>query len=223
MNKWEMMSVARALVALSCLLPAGCMTSRGVSSVNAPGDVSRPVTARCYRIAQIQERMPNGQMANVHSNRRMREMLDEADELDELSSFVPGVFADDGIPVVVTFANWRTVFKPDWTMVPCFLTLGICPYFQHEESHSDVVVTRDDGQGGSVSFSYDECDDWKISILFAFGSIPYSEKTITKNEFQAVGHGDVLSKSLLEGIGKGIAVVLSDLEKGPSRKDVQSK
>ena len=213
MNKKKTVSVVRALIALACFLSAGCMTSRGISSVNAPGDVSRPVTARCYRIAQIQERMPNGQMANVHSNRRMREMLDEADELDELSSFVPGVFADNGIPVVVTFANWRSVFKPDWTMVPCFLSLGICPYFQHEEISGDVEVSLDADPSAKVSFSYSESEDWKISFLFALGSVPYEERVIGRNEFQACGHGDVLSRAHLAGLAHGIAAALAELER----------
>ena len=213
MNKKKTVSVVRALIALACFLPAGCMTSRGISSVNAPGDVSRPVTARRYRIAQVQERMPNGQKANVHSNRRMREMLDGADDLGELTSFVPGVFADDGIPVVVTFYNWRSVFKPDWTMLPCFLTLGICPYFQHEEFFGDVEVSLDADPSAKVSFSYVEKEDWKISFLFELGSVPYEERVVGRNEFQACGHGDVLSKAHLEGLAHGIAASLAELER----------
>lgn len=213
------MVASRVLIALACLLLAGCMTSRGISSVNAPGDVSRPVTARRYRIAQVREKMPNGQMANVHSNRRMREMLDGADDLDELASFVPGIFTDDGIPVVVTFSNWRSSFKPNWTMLPCFLTLGICPYFQHEEFFGDVEVSLDADPSANVSFSYVEKEDWKISFLFELGSVPYKERVVGRNDFQSCGHGDVLSKAHLAGLAHGIAASLAELE----RRGVKNK
>ena len=208
---------------LLAVVLSGCMTSRGLCTIHVNGDARRTETKSHYAISQIREQTEDGRSVAVHSNWRMCEMLDGPRAVAELMSYAPGTFAENGVPVTVTFRNWRKAAPLHWSVVPCMLTLGICPYFQHEESHSDVIVTRDDGRGGNVSFSYDESDDWKISILFAFGSIPYSEKTITKNEFQAGGHGDGLSKSLLEGIGKGIAVVLSDQERASSLKEVQNK
>ena len=197
--------------AVAGLALAGCMTSRGICSVRVDGDARRPTAERHYRISRIHEVTADGRTVPVHSNWRMREMLDGQAAVAELSSYAPGVLAEDGIPVTVTFQNWRRQAPLHWTVVPCALTLGICPYFQHEYIHSEVVVSRDDGKG-SAMFTYDECDDWKMSILFAIGSIPYPEKTVTMNEFQVVGHGDVLAKSQLEGLGKGIATVLSGLE-----------
>lgn len=214
--------VSCAVVGLLAVVLTGCMTSRGVCTIHVNGDARRVATRDHYAISQIREQTKDGQTVAVHSNWRMREMLDGPRAVAELMSYAPGTFAESGVPVTVTFRNWRKVAPLHWSIVPCMLTLGICPYFQHEESHSDVIVTRDDGHG-SVSFSYDENDDWKVSILFAFGSIPYPEKTVTKNEFQAVGHGDVLSRSLLEGIGKGMTVVLSNQEKDSSLTKVQNK
>lgn len=196
----------------------GCMTSRGICSIHVNGDARHPAAVRHYGISQIREQLSDGRTVAVHSNWRMREMLDGPRAVAELMSYAPGVLAEDGVPVTVTFRNWRKQAALDWTIVPCLLTLGICPYFQHEEIHAEVEVSRNDGCG-RAAFSYDESDDWKMSILFAFGSIPYSEKTVTMNEFQSVGHGDVLAKSQTEGLAKGIATVLSGLES----KDLKSK
>jgi len=191
---------------------AGCMTSRGVCTVKAPGEVARATTRNRYRIAHIQERLADGRIVDVHSNRRMREMLDDTFGVEELTSYAPGVWATDGIPVTVTFVNWRNTFDVHWSIVPCVLTLGICPYCHHEDIVSRVEVSRDDG-GGSVAFEYAEGDDWKISFLFACGSIPYSEKVLSRNEFQKCGSGDVLSAPHMNGLAHGMAAALAELER----------
>jgi len=204
--------VASAVALFAGAALTGCMTSRGICRVSAPGEVRRPVTRNHYRITQIQERLADGRIVNVHSNRRMREMLDQSFDLEDLMSCTPGVWAKDGIPVTVTFVKWQNDFGFHWSIMPCILTLGICPYCHHEEIYSRVEVSRDDGKG-SGSFAYAERDDWKMSVLFALGSIPYDEEILARNEFQLCGHGDVLNKPHIDGLAHGIAAVLSEMER----------
>ena len=198
------------------------MTSRGVCTVHVNRDARRLASERHYGISRILEQTADGRVVPVHSNWRMREMLDGPVAVADLMSYAPAVLAESGIPITVTFRNWQKRAPLHWSVIPCVLTLGICPYFQHEDVHSEVVVSRDDG-GGSAVFSYDESDDWKMSVLFAFGSIPYSEKTVALNEFQSVGHGDVLSKAHREWLARGIATALSELESGDLQKKNTTK
>jgi len=176
------------------------------------------MTRNRYRITHVQERLSDGRLVDVHSNRRMREMLDGPFKIDDLTSYSPGVWASDGIPVTVTFVNWRNTFDVHWTIVPCILTLGICPYCHHENIRSRVEVSRDDGRG-KASFEYSESDDWKMSFLFACGSIPYEEKVLARNEFQECGWGDVLSRPHMNGLAHGLAAALSEMERQVVERD----
>ena len=198
---------------LLAVVLSGCMTSRGLCTIHVNGDARRTETKNHYAISQIREQTEDGRSVAVHSNWRMCEMLDGPRAVAELMSYAPGTFAENGVPVTVTFRNWRKVAPLHWSVVPCMLTLGICPYFQHEEFFGDVEVALDAEPSEKVSFSYVEKEDWKISFLFELGSVPYEKRVVGRNEFQSCGHGDVLSKAHLEGLAHGIAASLAELER----------
>lgn len=216
----------RRLLALSVLIVSalagagvlsGCMTSRGICAVKASGEVGRASTRDRYRISHVQERLPDGRLVDVHSDRRMRDMLDESSEMDELVSYTSGAWSGDGIPVTVTFSGWRNTSDVNWTIIPCILTLGICPYFHSEEISARVEISRDDGRG-CAEFAYSERDSWKMSFILACGSIPYSEQVLSRNEFQRCGHGDVLAEPHREGLSHGIVAALSEIERTLEKK-----
>lgn len=201
-----------AALALCC----GCMTSRSRCEVEyeKPGDVissSSEINTECkYRIREIR----TGSCVRAGADGVMREAAGTISAVERIMHTCPGVFERDGEEVVVDVVSYERDSSFTWTVVPCILTAGICPYFRRDDVRVTAEVSLIDEPSKKTGFSCRFVDDWKISFLFQLGSIPYPAGALESSRIGRRGHGDVTADVRREGLANGIAKALRELERG---------
>jgi hypothetical protein len=125
----------------------------------------------------------------------------------------PGVFENDGEEIIIDIISHNRDSSHVWTWIPCFLTVGICPYFQRDDTEVMAEVSLISNPSKKARFSYHQVDDWKVSFLFQLGSIPYSEGILESSRIGKKGAGDVSIEVHREGFAVGVAKALKEIEK----------
>lgn len=204
------------LVALAAVAPiTGCMSSRSRCEIQyentavvipAPAEVN---TGRKYTIREIR-----GQpRALSRTAPVLREVADSIALKERVMQTCPGVFEREGSEIFVDIVSCSTSSAHRWTAIPCFLTVGICPYFQKDDTEVTAEVYLVSDPSKKARFTYRLVDDWKISFLFRLGSIPYTADILENVSIGKRGHGDISGEVHREGFAVGIAKALKEIER----------
>ena len=167
-------------------------------------------TQKKYRIREV--RMNGCFMAEDDSV--MHKAFGSYSAMEQVVHTCPGVFERNGEEVVVNILGFEKATDYRWTLLPCLLTAGICPYFQCDRTFITAEVALISDLAKKARFSCRVTDDWKISFLFQLGSIPYSESALKKSRIGKRGPGDVSVDVRREGFANGIAKALVEIEQG---------
>lgn len=193
----------------------GCMTSRSWCEVEYENpsvvipSASEVSTRQKYVIREIR--------AGSHPSLRDDSVLDEVvgsiASSDRIMHSCPGVFERDGTEIFVDIVSCSRDSSLQWTAIPCFLTVGICPYFQEDDTTVIAEVSLVSNPSRKVRFSYRLVDDWKVSFLFQLGSIPYPGGILEHARIGKRGNGDISGEVHREGFAVGVAKALKELER----------
>ena len=125
----------------------------------------------------------------------------------------PGVFERNGKEVFVDIVSYSKDTSYQWTAIPCFPAVGICPSFQKDTTDATAKVSLiSDPTKKKTRFSYRLIDDWKISFLFQLGSIPYTEYPLENTRIGKRGNGDISDEVHREGFSVSVVKALKELE-----------
>lgn len=200
-----------AISALIC----GCMTSRSICTVEYENnDVvisssAEVTTLRKYEIREIRY----GSCASSLDDSVIGEVAGSIASKERVMHTCPGVFERNGKEIFVDLVSFSKDSSRQWTAVPCFLTVGICPYFQKDVTTVTAEVSLVSDPAKKARFSYRLVDDWKISFLFQLGAIPYSSENLKNVRIGKRGYGDVSAEIHQAGFAVGVAKALKELER----------
>lgn len=196
------------------MLLVGCMTSKSRCEIeyndfrSVISVASEVNTERKYRIREVRFTPA----VSTGDDSIMREMAGSFDSLERIMHTCPGVFESGGDEVFVNIVEHKRDSRHMWTMIPCILTVGICPYFQQDDTFVTAEVSLVDDPSRKARFKYREIDDWKVSFLFQLGLIPYPEGELGTSRIGKRGSGDVSLDVHREGFAVGIAKALKEIE-----------
>lgn len=203
------------IVLAAIVLITGCMSSRSRCEIQyentavvipSPAEVN---TSQKYTIREIR-----GQPRTLsHAEPVLREVADSIALKNQVMQTCPGVFEREGSEIFVDIISCSTRKAHQWTAIPCILTVGICPYFQKDDTEVTAEVSLVSDPSKKARFTYRLVDDWKISFLFRLGSIPYTASTLENASIGKRGHGDVSGEIHREGFAVGIAKALKEIER----------
>lgn len=193
----------------------GCMTSRSqceITYVDQGEVISSSAEVNTHKKYRIREVRMND-CSTAEDDSVMRNAVGSYAAMERIIHTCPGVFERDGEEIVVDILSFRKTTDYQWTVVPCLLTAGICPYFQRDTTAITAEVSLILDSTKKARFSCRFIDDWKISFLFQLGSIPYSESALKKSRIGKRGIGDVSVDVRREGLANGIAKALLEIER----------
>lgn len=194
----------------------GCMTSRSqceIIYVDQGEVISSSAEVNTHKKYRIREVRMNDCFA-AKDDSVMRNAVGSYAAMERIIHTCPGVFERNGEEIIVDILSFRKTADYQWTVVPCLLTVGICPYFQRDTTSITAEVSLISDSTKKARFSCQFIDDWKISFLFQLGSIPYSENALKKSWIGKRGIGDVSVDIRREGFANGIAKALLEIERG---------
>lgn len=200
---------------LLSVLVCGCMTSRSrceVAFENAKTAISSAAevnTKQKYRIREIRA----GAAAYALEDAVMGKVVGSLNSVQRIMHTCPGVFEREGTEVFVDILSHQRTKSHCWTAIPCLLTVGICPYFQRDDTIVSAEVSLVSDPSKKARFTYREIDDWKISFLFQLGWIPYSDGVLSKSRICKRGRGDITDEVHREGLAVGVAKALGEIER----------
>ena len=191
------------------------MTSRSRCSVvyedskDVISSSSEVITKNKYKIRKIRA----ADSSSAAHDPIMTELCGSISSIDRIMHTCPGVFERSGDEIFVDIISHSRDIDFQWTALPCFLTVGICPYFQRDISDVTAEVSLVSDPSRKARFSYREIDEWKISFLFQLGSIPYPADALNLAHIGRRGKGDITSEIHREGFAVGVAKALREIEK----------
>ena len=71
----------------------------------------------------------------------MRNAVGSYAAMERIIHTCPGVFERNGEEIIVDILSFRKTADYQWTVVPCLLTVGICPYFQRDTTSITAEVS----------------------------------------------------------------------------------
>ena len=201
-------------VLISLTFVCGCMTSRSKCDISYENDsvvissASEVTTSQKYTIREIRG---NSYPSSIDDS-VMCEVVGTIFSTERIMHTCPGVFERNGKEILVDIVSYSRDTSYQWTAIPCFLTVGICPYFQKDTTDVTAEVSLISDPTKKARFSYRLIDDWKISFLFQLGSIPYTEYSLGNTRIGKRGNGDISDEVHREGFSVGVAKALKELE-----------
>ena len=202
-------------LSLGLAFACGCMTSRSRCevkyenpSVEIPSS-AEVTTMRKYAIRNVR----TGSCPSLNDDCVINEVAGSLSSAERIMQSCPGVFEHDGHGIFVDIVSCSRDSSYRWTAIPCLLTVGICPYFQKDETTVTAEVATVSDPHRKARFSYRLVDDWKISFLFQLGSVPYPEGALDNARIGKRGPGDISGEVHREGFAVGVAKALTELER----------
>lgn len=202
----------------------GCMTSRSRCDINYENDsvvissASEVTTSQKYAIREIR----GNSCPSAIDDSVMGEVVGTIASAERIMHTCPGVFERNGEEIFVDIVSFSRETSYQWTAIPCFLTVGICPYFQKDKTDVTAEVSLISDPTKKSRFSYQLIDDWKISFLFQLGSIPYTEYPLENKRIGKRGNGDISDEVHREGFSVGVVKALKELEQCGSKQRSQT-
>ena len=192
----------------------GCMTSRSRCDIAYENNsvvissASEVTTSQKYAIREIR----GASCPSSIGDSVMGEVVGTIASAERIMHTCPGVFERNGKEIFVDIVSFSRDTSYRWTAIPCFLTAGICPYFQKDTTDVTAEVSLISDPSKKARFSYRLVDDWKISFLFQLGSIPYTEYPLENTRIGKRGNGDISEEVHREGFSVGVGKALKELE-----------
>ena len=207
-------------VFLSCI--AGCMHERRAYFVSVEGGIKPITTRNRYTLVDAKHKGVTANVDLMAGNMYKMRFTNEG-----LRKFQPNVFSNDGIRIVLDYKklNNRTLGSA-LGAIPCVLSLGVLPLFNHWEQKSRCSLNILDNPDASVSFEYYQAMDSALTLLSPLSFLFYNgDADVSNSDANYTTYQTHIRQSFLEGsdtdmyvsgseetLAYGIAALLKKME-----------